>query len=164
MKGTTPAIVGLALLLTAACGAPQTTPPTHGSLSFTVELVDGSTFDLATHQEETGNPVVINLWASWCVPCRKEMPAIDRVARSHPDVTIIGVAVQDRPEKAARFAREIGVGYPLAVDRDQAVEALFRIPGLPMSVFVSPQGEIVGTTYGEMDESDLEEKLFTFFG
>lgn len=163
----TVALVLAAGLLAVACGGgepgrradrPETRP------SFSVQMLDGADFDLNEHQQRTGRPVVVNLWASWCLPCRNEMPAIDRAARARPDVTFVGIAVQDRPDDAEQFAREIGVAYPIAIDDTGAIEDLFRIPGLPMTLFITSDGVLVGTSFGELTDLDLEEKLEEHFG
>ena len=83
---------------------------------FSVPTLAGERFSLSEHLEETGRPVVLNLWASWCAPCRAEMPALDAAAARHPEVEFIGVAVQDDLQAAEEFATELGVAYTIGLD------------------------------------------------
>lgn len=83
---------------------------------FSIDLLDGTSFRLSDHLADDGRPVILNLWASWCNPCREEMPAFDVAAMQHGDVYFIGIAVEDDPDAARAFADEVGVSYALAID------------------------------------------------
>jgi len=115
-----------------------------------LETFAGSELALADHPET----VVLNFWASWCVPCRTEMPEIDRFAASHPEVTVIGVAVEDNEQAARAFAAEVGVGYPLGLD--DAIGDLYPRLGLP-TTYVIRDGLIVAKADGALTFTDLEE-------
>ncbi len=117
---------------------------------FTVELIDGGTFTLSSVE----GPVVVNFWASWCVPCRTEIPAISRFAEAHPDVSVIGIAIQDTEENAREFAGEVGASYPLALGTDE-VEAAYPGFGLPYTVVVDGDGVVREIHNGIVDESVL---------
>lgn len=131
---------------------------------FTVPTLDGSLFSLSSHLETVGTPVVLNLWASWCGPCRSEMPAIDAVAARHPNVKFVGVAVQDDNTAAADFATELGVGYTIGLDERDEVNALYPSFGLPVTYVISAEGTILQPIYGELMEEQLEAMLSTWFG
>lgn len=94
-----------------------------------------------------GTPTVINLWASWCTPCRKELPLLARADRELGDaVQIIGIDYRDAdPDRAIELARLSGVTYPQLVDRDEDSKAELKVVGLPQTVFVNAQGTIVAT-------------------
>ena len=126
---------------------------------FDIDAFDGSTFRLSEHQANDGRPVLLNLWASWCFPCREEMPAIDAVAANHPEVLFIGVAVEDDPVEAERFAREIGVSYLLAVDESGEVSIKYPALGLPATFLISPQGRVVAKLFGGASEKTFEDFL-----
>jgi thiol-disulfide isomerase/thioredoxin len=144
--------------------------PTQGSLTaglatdepaldFGVEGLDGSAFRLSDHLANDGRPVFLNLWASWCPPCREEMPAIDAVAANHPEIMFIGVAVEDDPVEAEKFGEEIGVDYLLAVDETGQVNAHYPALGLPSTFLISPEGRIVAKLFGGASEATFEEFL-----
>jgi thiol-disulfide isomerase/thioredoxin len=131
---------------------------------FALELLDGTPFRLTDHLAEDGRPVILNLWASWCSPCRAEMPAFDLAAQAHPDVFFIGVAVEDDPGNARAFAEEIGVGYALAIDESDRVARRYFSPGLPATFFISSDGVIVLKAFGQLDEDDLSRVITDSFG
>lgn len=123
---------------------------------FTLGLFDGTSFTLSEHLETDGRPVVMNFWASWCLPCREEMPAFDAVAARRPDVYFLGVAVQDTEAAARAFAEEIGVGYPLGFDSDGTISSLYPILGLPTTSFITGDGNEAASWSGILDEAKLE--------
>jgi len=123
---------------------------------FTLELFEGDRFNLSDHLESDGRPVVMNFWASWCLPCREEMPAFDAVAARRPDVYFLGVAVQDTEAAARAFAEEIGVSYPLGFDSDRTISSLYPILGLPTTSFITSDGNEAASWSGILDESKLE--------
>lgn len=131
---------------------------------FAVTTQDGSVFSLSEHLATDGRPVFLNLWASWCFPCREEMPAIDRAAAQHPDIEFVGVAVQDNEADATAFVEEIGVSYLLGFDADGEVEDAYAPLGLPASYLISGEGVIVERIFGKVTEDDLAEKFVEHFG
>lgn len=106
----------------------------------------------------TGTPIVLNLWASWCLPCREEMPAIGRAALRYPDVEFIGVAVQDTELASRSFAAEIGVSFDLGID-DGSVIGAYSTPGLPTTWFIDRDGMVVGRRFGEISEAELADRV-----
>lgn len=95
----------------------------------------------------TGTPTVINLWASWCKPCREELPLLAKADRLYGDrVRFIGIDIADAaPEAALQLAKETGVRYPQLVDPNGRTRAPLRYSGLPQTVFVDEQGRMVFT-------------------
>ncbi len=141
-------------------------PELQGELAapFAVELLGGGEFSLEEHLREDGRPVFLNLWASWCIPCRREFPAIDAAAARHPGTYFIGVAVQDDPVAAENFAEEMGVSFPLAIDESGSVENAYPAFGLPVSFIISGDGVILRQLFGEVDEAMIDAELATWFG
>lgn len=94
-----------------------------------------------------GTPTVINFWASWCAPCREELPLLAKAHRAYGDkLQVIGVDFDDpAPDAALELAGQSGVTYPLLADRDADAKAPFKVIGLPQTVFVDAQGTMVAT-------------------
>ncbi|MDJ0953813.1 MAG: TlpA disulfide reductase family protein [Acidimicrobiia bacterium] len=131
--------------------------------NFALTTFAGDTFDLSEHVANDGRPVILNLWASWCGPCRAEMPAIDTSASQHPEVAYIGVAVMDNENDARAFAEEIGVTYPLAHD-DGSVEDAYPVLGLPATIYINGDGTIAKTHFGVVTVESLDEEIAELFG
>ncbi len=99
--------------------------------------------DLATLR----GPAVVNLWASWCKPCREELPLLARLdERAGDRLAVVGIDVQDgAPEAAVDLARGAGVTYPQLSDPEATTRGPLRVVGLPQTVFVDAQGRMVAT-------------------
>lgn len=123
---------------------------------FSVRVIDGPIFTLSEHQARDGRPVVLNLWASWCVPCRREIPEISRFAERHEDVKVIGVAVDDTEESATAFARQIRASYDMALG-DEAFEAAYPRIGLPVTYVIDGDGLVTDVFNGILDYETLVE-------
>lgn len=124
---------------------------------FSVRTFDGGDFTLSVHLADDGRPVILNLWASWCLPCRTEMPLLDAFAAANPDVQVLGVAVRDDPTAAGEFATETGVGYLLGYDDKEEVDSAYRALGLPATFWIAPDGTIAKRMFGAVTEEDLAE-------
>jgi len=132
--------------------------------SFDLPLV-GAEGDRVRLADFAGRPVVVNFWASWCVPCRKEMPALQAAAeRLEGQVAFVGVNHQDGQGPAAEFEREAGVTYPSGSDLDGGVARDFGVVGLPTTVLVDARGRIVARSLGELTDSELAELIAEAFG
>ena len=91
----------------------------------------------------TGRPTVVNLWASWCGPCREELPALARLSRTAGDrLRVVGVASLDVPANSVSFASETRLPFPSLQDRDGDLERGLRRNGLPVTVLVRPDGTV----------------------
>ena len=110
---------------------------------FVLKDKDGTDIQLSNLR---GQPVVINLWASWCVPCRTEMPAMQSVYEEYQDQGLVILAVnatnQDRKSSAIDFANELQLTFPILFDEDGYVSQLYRLDFLPTTFFVLPDGTI----------------------
>lgn len=111
-----------------------------------------------------GKPLVINFWASWCVPCRKEMPALQRASeRLAGRVVFVGINHQDIAADAAEFERNVGVTYPSGHDPGGDVARAYGVLGLPTTVFVDQSGRIVARRPGEITDEKLDRLLVAAF-
>jgi cytochrome c biogenesis protein CcmG, thiol:disulfide interchange protein DsbE len=113
-----------------------------------------------------GRVVVVNFWASWCLPCREEMPALEEVSQSYAEagkpVTVIGVDASDVRSEAAKFLAEVGVTYPTVYDQQGlrgGVAASWSVTGLPQTWFVARDGSRAGRIGGRLSVDDLRSKV-----
>ncbi|MFN3285864.1 MAG: TlpA family protein disulfide reductase [bacterium] len=125
--------------------------------SFILDTLDGRELHLT---QLRGKPVVLNFWASWCAPCRAEMPVLVRAWRRYGhDVHFVGVNVLDDPDEARRFVREFGIPFPSVHDPNGDTLRWFRVLGLPTTVFVSRQGGMAGVHAGPFVGTEGERAL-----
>lgn len=143
-------------------GAPPPSPREGFSApDFTLETLDGGQMTLS---DLRGQVVLVNFWASWCPPCRAEMPAIERVYRSYKDLGLEVLAVnttnQDDVASAAAFVQELGLSFPIPLDHTGAVSASYNLRGLPSSYFIDEQGVIRSVVVGgPMSEALVQSKV-----
>lgn len=110
-------------------------------------------------------PVVVNFFASWCVPCIDEMPAFEAVHRSLGDrVTFIGMANRDTAQQALATVATTGVTYPTYDDPDASALTYFGGLGMPTTVFIDASGEVVDVHSGPLTEAELRGRLDDLFG
>jgi cytochrome c biogenesis protein CcmG/thiol:disulfide interchange protein DsbE len=109
-----------------------------------------------------GYPVVLNFWASWCVPCAKEAPRLVSSARAHRGkVIFLGVDVQDFSSDARRFLRRHQVDYVSVRSRSSAVYDAYGLTGLPETYYLDRRGRIVDHYPGELSRRQLEDSIAT---
>ncbi len=109
-------------------------------------------------QDFRGHPLVINFWASWCTPCRQELPLLQRASEQHPGVRFLLVDERDSPSAAASFLSGLGVRLPVVYDGGQAGDA-YAVAGLPTTVFVWPDGTVEGRYAGQLSAASLDAHL-----
>ena len=153
------AVLLLALVAAAGCGAPKSVT-TQPSLA-PGEIVPGSVDTLkATLQALQGKPVVVNYWATWCIPCREEMPRLAAAAAKYGDsVHFLGIDVEDDRESAEKFARQRGVRYPMMSDTRGAIRSDQRIVGLPVTQFYRSDVALAFVNNGEIKADELERRI-----
>lgn len=103
----------------------------------------------------TGRPIVLNVWASWCAPCRDELPLLARAHAEHGDeVAFLGIDVADgSPETALRLLEESGVTYPSVVDPEARSRAALGWTGLPLTVFADADGRVIARERSPMSSA-----------
>ena len=116
--------------------------------------------DAKTHQLDQfkGKPVVINLWASWCAPCVREMPALREAQQRYPQVQFLWVNQQEKPEVALKAARNFQLpDAQVLLDPTNAMTAVAASRALPTTLFYNAQGQLAGVRVGELSSASLEE-------
>jgi cytochrome c biogenesis protein CcmG/thiol:disulfide interchange protein DsbE len=111
--------------------------------------------------ELRGAPVVLNFWASWCVPCRQEAPELERFWRAQRGggAIVLGLDMQDVTDDAHAFVRQFGMTYPNVRDRGNDAARRYGTTGIPETFFVSPAGRIVGHVIGVVSDRQLHAGL-----
>ena len=107
-----------------------------------------------------GQPVVVNIWASWCAPCRTEMPLLQRAAETYAgQATILGVDSRDNAGPADAFLEDVGVSYPNVFDATGDIRKALGLRGFPTTYFFDDTGAIVATVVGGISEARLAAQL-----
>lgn len=120
-------------------------------------LTPGPTIDLSALG---GEPTLINLWASWCGPCREEMPILQTAHEQYGEqVQFLGVDTEDTTAAGAAFLDDFGITYPEVVDLEDLLLNHLGVPGLPVTVLLDADGRIAGTHVGQLDPESIEELL-----
>lgn len=103
-----------------------------------------------TLKDFRGKLVLLNFWATWCVPCREEMPAMERLYQQYKTkgFTIVAVDVKDSRKDALAFIKELNITYPIMLDPDGEVGLLYGAWGLPTTYLIGPKGEGLARIWG----------------
>lgn len=123
--------------------------------SFTLKDLDGNEVRL---DDLKGKIVAINFWATWCPPCREEMPSMERLYRKFKDKDFIMLAIDLREDgrKVKAFKEEIGLSFPILLDSDGAVGWDYRITSIPTTYLVDREGYLIGSALGAREWSSTE--------
>lgn len=124
---------------------------------FTLATLQGETVTLS---ELRGSPILLNVWASWCEPCKAEMPAIQRVSQEYQPAGLVVLAlnstIQDNPASVSAFLEEYGLTFPVPLDSDGSITRAYRVQALPTTFFVDARGIIREVVIGgPMSEASL---------
>ena len=119
---------------------------------FTLKSVEGERYNLS---ELKGRTVVLNFWATWCGPCRFELPFLARWATSHPDVLVLGIAVDRELESVRAFLNKKKVTYPMLWDHAH-VQRAYSVTTLPTTVVIGPDGAVEGAHTGVIFGPELD--------
>ncbi len=144
-------VIALAVLLT-ACSSPAVTPGGTESAG----LPDFAAAEFTDRLETSTRPLVVNLWGSWCIPCRSEAPLLAEAHRLYGDkIDFIGVNIEDSRAGATAFLLEFGIEFENLYDPASTVRSLLPGFGAPITYFLAPGGEVVKTHLGVIDEQQL---------
>ena len=129
-----------AMLFVASAAIPAIAPAAAAP-DFTLRTMSGPNMRLA---EQRGRVVMVNFWATWCGPCRQEMPQLDRLYQKYRGAgfVLLGVNVDDDTRKAADVAGKLGVSFPVLLDTDKAVSKLYDLSTMPSTVLIDRDGKV----------------------
>jgi peroxiredoxin len=126
----------------------------------TLETMDGESIDL---QAQKGRVLLVNFWATWCAPCREEIPDLKALHSSLKEegLTVIGIALDRQGrEVVAPFAKKLEINYPIIIDNEGSAEAAFGpIPGLPTTIIVTPDGQMTKRVVGIFPTDEMKPTL-----
>ena len=148
----------------AATGALPPAPAIgHPAPDFTLATIDGG--ESLTLSNLRGQPVVMNFWASWCGPCRSEMPELQRLhdRLAEAGVVMLGVNQGESPDVVARYRQEIGVDFPTVLDQRTGVSQQYLVNSLPTTFFIDRDGVIQMMFIGPMTDAVLADNLRTIY-
>ena len=128
---------------------------------FSLKNMKGETVSI---EEFRGRKTLINFWATWCRPCRKEMPMLNGIFLSQDpsDFSVVGIAI-DKPEKVTQFVAELGIDFPIMVGQSEAYDVMKALGNealtLPYTILIDEEGEVVWSKNTELKHSDMDEVL-----
>jgi cytochrome c biogenesis protein CcmG/thiol:disulfide interchange protein DsbE len=157
------AVVAAVAVLLTACGSASgasggATPGARQAPAFSLKGLDGQDHSLSGYR---GKVVMINFWATWCVPCRAEMPDIEHEYRAHRDagLVVLGIDPREGQDPATQFVHDLGVSYPILFDPKGQVYDSYQVTALPQTFIVDRRGSIRLDRLGQVSRAQLEEEI-----
>lgn len=140
-----PAMAPLLKQLDLVAYRPGTTPP-----AFSARTVDAQEFSIP---DLRGRVVILNFWASWCQECRLEMPVLERLHRTFGSrgLAVVGISAREGPATARRYANDLGLSFPLVLDREGKISGEYGVVGLPSTFLIGRDGRAVALAVGPRD-------------
>ncbi|HVO61687.1 MAG TPA: TlpA disulfide reductase family protein [Terriglobales bacterium] len=126
---------------------------------FSLESLDGRTVHLADFR---GKGVLLNFWATWCQPCKIEMPWFEELQKEYGSqgLQVVGIAMDDASkEDIAKFAKEMGVNYPILLGKESVGDAYGGVQFLPSTFFIDRDGKVVDRIFGLRSRSEIEDDI-----
>lgn len=144
-----PALAFVALLWFGLARTGQHAESGSAAPTFELPLLDGT--GSLSDEDLRDKAVVVNFWASWCIPCREEAPLLEKTWRAYRDqgVVFLGINIKDAESDARRFMDEFGISYPNVRDLDQRLTRAFGVKGLPETFFIDHRWTFVGAISGD---------------
>ena len=161
-----PLALAAGILLVAGAGAGLLTPALRvgdRAPDFALADLDGRPVRLGDY---AGRPVLLNFWASWCLPCVDEFPLLDAALEAHAadGLAVVGIVYRDRSEAARAFAEQFGAGWPMVMDPGEAVARAYGVYGPPESWLIGSDGRVVSRQIGPYSADELDAELDRMFG
>jgi len=158
MKGLKSTLLGAILLIAAASGLASSSLEGQEAPDFVLKSATGENLRLSEYR---GDVVMINFWATWCGPCRQEMPLLDDLYGRYQRVgfNLLGVNIDDDSRRAMQMVEELGVNFPVLFDETKDVSRLYRVEAMPVTVLVDREGRVRHVHHGY--KPGYEEKYLT---
>jgi peroxiredoxin len=131
---------------------------------FALASLEGKTVRLSDYR---GKAILLNFWATWCEPCKIEMPWFVELQKQYgpAGLQILGVAMDDgSPKEIAAFAKEMGVNYPVLIGKEEVGDAYGGIPYLPETFFIDRNGKVVDKALGLKGRGEFEDSIKKILG
>lgn len=138
--------------ISVAQGIATVTPGAAPTLA--LPTLDGPPQSLETWR---GKGIILNFWATWCYPCRTEMPALAAIHEQGEEVVVVGVSYQEHPDLARPFVEELALPFPILMDEEGVLAKELGVRALPTTFFINAEGQIVGNHLGPLDLDTLQE-------
>lgn len=133
------------------------TPPDTPLPNLVLQALTGPPVQLAATENK---PEVINLWATWCPPCRREMPVLAQAAQAHPDVRFIFANQGESRAVISQYLAREGLALPIVLlDSARAIPRYYGVQGIPVTLFISPNGRLAASHLGALSPEQLETSL-----
>ncbi|GGA32424.1 thiol-disulfide oxidoreductase ResA [Kroppenstedtia guangzhouensis] len=147
--------VAFAIYKTMSGGEKQTVEEEMEAPDFQLQTLEGKELKLSALRGQT---VLLNFWASWCEPCRDEMPAIEKVYEKHKEkgLVVVGINIAESKLTVKGFVRQLDLSFPIVLDKERKVVDQYQIGPIPTSIFIDKEGRVVRNVKGQMDENQLE--------
>jgi peroxiredoxin len=158
MKGLKTILPGIILAIFAASSLASSTLEGQSAPDFVLKSSTGNNLRLSEYR---GDVVMINFWATWCGPCRQEMPLLDDLYGRYERVgfTLLGVNIDDDSRRAMKMIEELGVKFPVLFDESKDVSKLYAVEAMPVTVLVDREGMVRHVHHGY--KPGYEEKYLT---
>jgi len=144
----------------------RASPPAQATTSgmkmapdFTLQSLDGKTVHLSDFR---GKAILLNFWATWCEPCKVEMPWIVDLQKKYASqgLQVVGVAMDDAsPEEITKFTQQMGVNYPVVIGKDEVADSYGGLPFLPTTFYIGRDGKIVDKVLGIKGRGEIEDDI-----
>jgi len=124
---------------------------------FELESIAGGNVKLSDFK---GKAVILNFWASWCPPCKEEMPLFENAYRAKSDkIVVIGVNLQESRENIKVFIKKFEISFPILLDPNSEVKELYNVFTQPVTYFINKEGKIIGKKFGPLTGQEISEKV-----
>ena len=147
MKGLKTLLLGAILVIFAASSLASSSLEGQVAPDFVLKSASGENLRLSEYR---GDVVMINFWATWCGPCRQEMPLLDELYGRYQRVgfKLLGINIDDDSRRAMKMVQELGVTFPVLFDENKEVSKLYKVDAMPVTILVDREGQVRHVHHG----------------